>query len=73
MYAIDAFFHGGSVYPSRWQSLRSNETLVQLLNIDLSWAEELSQKLNQLSHYLHLESDMRQDDIETYDRRVQRA
>lgn len=73
MYAIDAFFHGGSVYPNRRQSLRSNETLVQLLNMDLSWAEELSQKLNQLSHYLRLESDMRQDDIEAYDRRVQRA
>lgn len=73
MYTIDAFFHGGSVYPDRRQSLRSNETLVQLLNMDLSWAEELSRKLNQLSHYLRLESDMRQDDIEAYDRRVQRA
>lgn len=59
MYAINAFFYGGSVYLSRGQSLRSNETLVRLLNMNLGWAEDLYRKLNQLSHYLRLESDMR--------------
>lgn len=73
MYAIDAFFHGGSVYLNRGQSLRSNETLVCLLNMELSWAEDLYRKLNQLSHYLYLESDMRQDDIESYNRRAHQA
>lgn len=72
MYAINAFFYGGSVYLSRGQSLRSNETLVRLLNMNLGWAEDLYRKLNQLSHYLRLESDMRQDDIEAYHRRATR-
>ena len=73
MYAINAYLHGGSVYLNRGQSLGSNETLVQLLNMDLGWAEDLYRKLNQLGHYLYLESDMRQDDIEEYDRRATRA
>lgn len=73
MYAIDAFFHGGSVYLNRGQSLRSNETLVSLLNMDLSWTEDLYRKLNQLSHYLYLESEMRQDDITEYNRRAHQA
>ena len=41
--------------------------------MDLGWAEDLYRKLNQLGHYLYLESDMRQDDIEEYDRRATRA
>ena len=73
MYAINAFFYGGSVYLSRGQSLRSNETVVRLLNMNLGWAEDLYRKLNQLSHYLRLESDMRQDDIEAYHRRAHQA
>ena len=67
------FFYGGSVYLSRGQSLRSNETVVRLLNMNLGWAEGPYRKLNQLSHYLRLESDMRQDDIEAYHRRAHQA
>lgn len=73
MYAIDAFFHGGRVYLNRGQSLRSNETLVSLLNMELSWTEDLYRKLNQLSHYLYLESEMQQDDITEYNRRAHQA
>ena len=73
MYAINAYFHGGSVYLNRRQSLGSNETLVQLLNMDLSWVEELYRELSQFSHDFYLESDMRQGNIEAYDRRATRA
>ncbi len=73
MYGIDAYFHGGSVYLNGEQSLRSNETLVRLLDMNLGWAEDLYRKLNQLSHYLYLESGMRQDDIEAYHRRAHQA
>lgn len=73
MYAVDVFFYDGSVYLDRRKSLRSNELLTRLLNMDFGWAAGLARELNQLAHSLRLESDMRQDDIEEYDRRASRA
>lgn len=73
MYAVDVFFYDGTVYLNRRQSLRSNELLTRLLNMDFGWAAGLARELNQLAHSLRLESDMRQDDIEEYDRRASRA